>query len=248
MNLSSSSSFAQTLMAWEQRLLRSLALLTITAAKTIVVISLVLTAIAAVYTVRNLSFVSGRNDLISSDKRYFQLDEEYTKEFMGIDQLVVIVEPLDVQQGKDFVTRLAEILARDTTHVEEVFYRIDTSSLEGKKLLYLSPKDLRSLHENLAEYQDLVQTLATTPGLNPLLEAINTQVSSGLVSHLVGNLFGLDSSPEPSPTDGEKKPVKLEFLKSLLQELERALSDPTYGYHSPWAKFFGGTDELSDDG
>lgn len=235
-------------MAWEQRLLRSLALQTINAAKTIVVVCFALTAIAAVYTARNLSFVSGRNDLISSDKPYFQLDEEYTKEFMGIDQLVVIVEPRNVQQGKDFVTRLAEVLTRDTAHVEEIFYRINTSSLEGKKLLYLSPEDLHSLHENLAEYQDLIRTLATTPGLNPLLESINTQVSSGLVSHLVENLFGLDSSIKSSPTGGDKKPVKLEFLKSLLQELERALSDPTYGYRSPWAKFFGETDELSDNG
>jgi hypothetical protein len=166
---SSPSGIVQVLMAWEQRLLRSLALLTIAYAKTVVLVCLALTAFAAVYTVQHLQFISGRNDLVSSEKRYLQLDEEYTREFMGVDQLVVIVEPRDVQQGKDFVTRLAEILSRDTVHVDEIFYRIDTSSLEGKKLLYLSAEDLRFLHENLAEYQDLIRVLATTPGLNPLL-------------------------------------------------------------------------------
>jgi hopanoid biosynthesis associated RND transporter like protein HpnN len=245
---SSSSGLSQLLIAWEQRILRSLALLTVTYAKTVVLVSLVLTGFAAIYTVQHLQFISGRNDLVSSEKRYLQLDEEYTREFMGVDQLVVIVEPRDVQQGKDFVTRLAEILARDTTHVEEIFYRIDTSSLEGKKLLYLSTENLHALHENLVEYQDLVRTLATTPGLNPLLESINTQVSAGLVSHLVENLFGLDSPTESSSPTSEKKPMKIGFLKSLLQELERALSDPAYGYHSPWAEFFGETDELSDNG
>jgi uncharacterized protein len=244
----SSPDLSRLLAAWEQRLLSSLARLTTTRAKTVVTVSLILAGFAATYTVRHLEFISGRNDLVSSEKRYLRLDEEYTREFMGVDQLVVIVEPRDVQQGKDFVTRLAEILARDTTHVEEIFYRIDTSSLEGKKLLYLPTEDLRALHENLAAHQDLVRSLATTPGLNSLLESVNTQVSAGLVSHLVENLFGLGTATESSPATGEQKPVKIGFLKSLLQELERALGDPAYGYHSPWAEFFGETDELSDNG
>ena len=98
-------------MAWEQRLLRFLALLAMTYARAVVIVCLVLAVFAAVYTVQHLQFISGRNDLVSSEKRYLRLDEEYTREFMGVDQLVVIVEPRDVQQGKDFVTRLAEILS-----------------------------------------------------------------------------------------------------------------------------------------
>ncbi len=235
-------------MAWEQHLLRVLASLVMTYAKTVMLGCLVLTVVAATYTVEHLRFISDRNDLVSSEKRYLQLDEEYTREFMGVDQLVVVVDPRDVQQGKDFVTRLAETLARDTAHVADIFYRVDTTSLEGKKLLYLSAEDLRSLQENLAEHQDLVRALTTTPGLNPLLESINTQVSAGLVSHLVEGLFGLDTPSESAPTSGEQKPLKIGFLKSLLHELERALSDPAYGYHSPWAQFFGETDELADNG
>ena len=234
--------------AWEQKALRFLAYVTTTYAKSVLFLCLLLAGLAAFYTVRHLGFINGRNDLISSDKRYLQLDEEYDDEFMGIDQLVVVVEPRDVQQGKDFVSRLAEVLTQDTAHVEEVFYRIDTTSLEGKKLLYLSPDDLHSLRENLDQYHGLVRDLATTPGLNTLLDAINQQVSSGMVAHLVENLFGLDASTGPAPANGEKKPVKIDFLKSLLQEMERALNEPEYGYQSPWAKFFGDTDELSDNG
>ncbi|NOT56490.1 MAG: MMPL family transporter [Deltaproteobacteria bacterium] len=244
----SSPDLSATVMAWEQRLLRTLASFTITYAKTVIIGSLVLTALAATYTVQHLQFISDRNDLVSAEKRYLQLDEEYTREFMGVDELVVIVEPRDVQQGKDFVARLADRLSRDTAHVADIFHRIDTTSLEGKKLLYLSAEDLHSLRENVVEHRDLVQTLTSTPGLNPLLESINTQVSAGLVSHLVEGLFGLDAPSEPAPTAGEQKPVKIGFLKSLLQELDRALSTPAYSYHSPWAQFFGETDELADNG
>ncbi len=205
-----------------------------------------LASLSAFYAVRHMEFVSGRNDLISVEKRYVQLDDEYADEFMGVDQIVVVVEPKDVQQGKEFVSRLGDLLSRDTTHVSEVFYHIDTSSLEGKKLLYLSPDDLNSLRDNLDEYRDLIQELTTTPGLNSLFRAINQQVSAGMVSHLVSGLLGLDTAPEEKKA--EAKPVRLTFLSSLLRELDLALGTADYGYRSPWRKFFGDAEELADDG
>ncbi len=239
----------QTFITNEQRLLQFLAHLTTSSPWTILLCSLVLATVAVFYTVHHLEFITGHNDLIASNKRYVQLDEEYAQEFMGIDQVVVVVEPRDVQQGKDFVTKLGEILERDTKHVAEVFYRIDTSTLEGKKLLYLSPDDLRALRENLEEYHTLIHDLTTAPGINPLFRAINQQVSSGMVSHLVVNLFGLDSpETEESKSKEEKNPVQIGFLKELLQELDRTLTDTTHGYRSPWAEFFGGTEEWSDNG
>ncbi|MBM4257875.1 MAG: hypothetical protein FJ147_18535 [Deltaproteobacteria bacterium] len=239
----------QTFITNEQRLLQFLATLTTSSPWAILLSSLALAALAVFYTIHHLEFITGHNDLIASNKRYVQLDEEYAQEFMGIDQVVVVVEPRDVQQGKDFVTKLGDILARDTKNVAEVFYRIDTSTLEGKKLLYLSPEDLRGLRENIEEYHTLIHDLTTSPGINPLFRAINQQVSSGMVSHLVGNLFGLDSpESEESKSKEDSKPVQIGFLKSLLQELDRTLKSDDYGYRSPWAEFFGGTEEWSDNG
>jgi hopanoid biosynthesis associated RND transporter like protein HpnN len=235
---------ARTLVGWEQKFLCFLAHLSTTYAKIVLLICLLVTALSSLYTVQHLQFVTGRNDLIDGDKRYVQLDEEYAQEFMGIDQVVVVVEPQDVQQGKEFVTRLAELLERDTAHVEEVFYRIDTSTLEGKKLLYLSPTDLHALRENLVEYRDIVREITTAPGLYPLFRAINQQVSAGMVSHLVSGFLGLET-PAEKPA-GEGKPVKIAFLEALLEEMERALTTTDYRYHSSWADFFGGTDELAE--
>ena len=244
----SSGELKQTLLVREQQLLRLLARWSIRYPWVVLLFCLAAAAWAGFYTVQHLEFVASRNALISSDKRYVQLDEEYSDEFEGIDQLVVVVQPRDVQQGKEFATRLAEILTRDTAHVQEVFYRIDTSPLEGKKLLYLSPEDLHSLRDNLEEYRDLVHDLTTAPGLNTLFRVVNQQVSSGMVSHLVSGFLGLDAPADSAGQTGEKKPLKLTFLKSLLGEMEHALGSPDYGYRSPWADFFGGTDELSDDG
>jgi len=230
---------------WDKRLLRTVAHSIITYARSTLVLCLGFAAFAANYTVQHLGFISGRNDLIAPDKQYVQLDEQYTKEFAGLDQLVVAVKPRDVQQGKEFVARLAKVLAEDTTHVGEVFYRIDTSSLEGKKLLYLPPEDLHSLRSDLEEYQGLVRNLTTAPGLNTLLRSLNEQVSAGMVSHLVSGLLGLDAPAGPAD---EKKPVNLAFFRSVLRELEGAVSTAEYRYSSPWSGFFGGAEELSADG
>jgi len=247
--VSSSQSVSSAFLAREQLLLRRLARLTMSHPWAVLLCCLVVVAATAFYTARSLTFVTGRNDLISSEKRYVQLDDEYSKEFMGIDQVVVVVEPRDVQQGKDFVTRLGERLTRDVDHVEEVFYRIDTTSLEGKKLLYLSAEDLRALRDHVEEYRDLIHALTTAPGLNTLFYAINQQVSTGMVSHIVSGFLGLDAPEESSEKTTQKaNPMKVTFLSSLLQEMERALGSADYGYRSPWAKFFGDAEELSDNG
>src|SRR5206468_5641122 len=147
-------------------------------------------------------------ELISAEKRYLQLDNEYAETFHGLEQLVVVAEGPDSEETKAFVHDLGEGLKTDKGYVEEVFYQIDTSSLQGKKLLLLSPADLRSLREKVEEYRELIRDLATTPGLNTLLTAINRKISAAMVSHLTRGFLGL-AEPEDK---GEKKPLSLSFF------------------------------------
>ena len=239
-------SLKQRLVALEKRALRACAYGIVSYAKTALAVCLLLSVAASLYTARHLELVTGRNDLISTEKRYLQLDEEYSEEFIGVDQVAVVVEPRDIPQGKAFVTRLAERLALEREHIAEIFYRVDVSSLEGKKLLYLPAEDLRDLRRSLEDSQEIIHELLTQPGLNTLFEAINTQVSSAVVSHLVGDLLGLDIATDED--SGEFSDAQLSFLNALLQEIGRALHGQDYRYRSPWAEFFGGTAQLDDDG
>jgi hopanoid biosynthesis associated RND transporter like protein HpnN len=132
----------------------------------------------------------------------------------------------------------------DREQVEEVFYRIDTSSLDGKKLLLLSPDDLRTLRENIEAYQDLLHDVATSPGLNTLLTAINQQVSAAMVSHLTQGFLGLEVSQEKGE---QKAQLSLTFVKSLLEQMELALSSQAFSYRSLWADLFG-SEALANDG
>ena len=239
-------SFKYRLVALEKRALRACAQGIVSYAKTALALCLLLSVAASLYTARHLELVTGRNDLISTEKRYLQLDEEYSEEFVGVDQVAVVVEPQDIPQGKAFVTRLGERLAQDQEHIAEIFYRVDASSLEGKRLLYLPAEDLRDLQRSLEDSQEIIHKLLTQPGLNTLFEAINTQVSSAVVSHLVDDLLGLGGATDED--SGEFSDSQLSFLNALLQEIARALYGQDYRYRSPWAEFFGGTAQLDDDG
>ncbi len=240
------SSFKHRLVALEKRALRACARGIVAYAKTALALCLLLSVAASVYTARHLELVTGRNDLISTEKRYLQLDEEYSEEFVGVDQVAVVVEPQDIPQGKAFVTRLGERLAQEQEHIAEIFYRVDVSSLEGKKLLYLPAEDLRDLRRSLEDSQEIIHELLTNPGLNTLFEAINTQVSSAVVSHLVDDFLGLGAPLDED--SGEFSDAQLSFLTALLQEIARELHGQDPRYRSPWAEFFSGTAQLDDDG
>ncbi len=250
-----SSSGPSSQLTREQRALQSLARLTTTFPVTILALCLILVGMAVTYTASSLDFVTGRTDLIDSDKPYIKLEDQYTKEFSSVDQFFVVVEPQDIEQGKAFVIRLGELLAQETTYIEEVFYQIDTTSLDGKKLLYLPKEDLKSLFDDLSGSHDLIREITTAPGLNSLFQAINHQVSAATVSYLVDNLLGLDlledepqDAAESQEASSETPTPQIGFLNALLYEMDQALSNPAYRYHSPWEEFFGDTQELSDDG
>jgi hypothetical protein len=67
-----------------------------------------------------------------------------------------------------------------------------------------------------------------------------------MVSHLTQGFLGVPESPDSENT-GEKKALSLSFFRSLLEQMQKALTVAQFSYRSPWGDFFG-NDELSDDG
>ena len=156
-------------------------------------VSLVLAAIAVWYTAGALEFETSRNAMVTSSARYIQIEKELNDDFEDIEYIVVVIEPQHFERGKQFVEALATRLRADTRHFEKVVEKIDTSKLDGKKLLYLSPEELRTLRKRLEDVQDMMADLSDTPGLVQLLDSINQEISRALVTHLTQELLG--SSP-----------------------------------------------------
>jgi uncharacterized protein len=209
--------------------------LSITFPWTTLVMAVVLAILSIWYTSNHLEFQTSRNALVSQNAGYIQRFEEIDKDFYDLDAFIVVIEPPHLERGKQFMHALVPWLRADTQHFSRVIDRIDTSSLEGKKLLLLSPEDLRTLQQRLQDAQTLLTDLAAAPGLQQLLASVNQEISKALVSHLTGSFLG-----NSTPTTAESgQALDVTFLSALFREMEQALAAPaTYVFRSPWASFF----------
>jgi hopanoid biosynthesis associated RND transporter like protein HpnN len=221
-----------------QRSVWALVRLSITFPWTTLLVAVVLAGVAVWYTSTHLTFRTSRNALVSPTAPYIQRAEDIDKDFHDLDAFIVAVEPQRLERGKQFVDALTARLRTDTRHFSRVVDKIDTSSLEGKKLLLLSPDELRTLQQRLQEAQGLLTDLAGAPGLQQLLVSINQEISKALAAHLTTSFLETSSS-SATATAAEEQTLDVTFLAALLSEMEYALADPaSYRFHSPWASFF----------
>ncbi len=207
-------------------------------------LAVTLAVLSVWYAVSALKFATSRNAMASAKAPYIQADQAASKDFGSLSYLVVVIEPPTLQQGKQFVQTLAARLHADTEHFQEVIEKIDSSSLDGKKLLYLKPHELRTLQERLEDAQDFIYDLSEEPGVVPLLSLINQEISRALVSHLTSGLLGVSSSPsEDNNSTDDTQSLDITFLSALFTEINAVLSAPAqYTFTSPWNSFF-----LKDD-
>ena len=209
--------------------------LSITFPWTTLIMAVVLAVLSIWYTSKHLEFQTSRNALVSQNARYIQRFEDIDKDFYDLDAFIVVIEPPHLERGKQFVNALVPRLRADTQHFNRVVDRIDTSSLEGKKLLLLSPEDLRTLQQRLQDAQALLTDLAAAPGLQQLLASVNQEISKALVSHLTGAFLGNSTPSTAEPGQA----LDVTFLSALFGEMAQALAAPaTYVFRSPWASFF----------
>ena len=221
-----------------QRGVWALVRLSITFPWSTLVIAIVLAAVAVWYTATHLKFETSRNSLVSQDARYIQRYEDIEKDFYDPDTFMVVVEPQRLERGKQFVEALTTRLRADTRYFSRVVDKIDTSSLEGQKLLLLSPEELRMLRQRLQDAQDLLTDLAGAPGLQQLLVSINQEISKALVTHIAAEFLGTGSSTSAA-LEEEGQALDVSFLAALFGAMEQALAAPeSYLFHSPWASFF----------
>jgi predicted RND superfamily exporter protein len=212
--------------------------LSITFPWTTLLVAVVVTGAAIWYTTTHLTFQTSRTALVSPKAPYIQRSEDIDQDFADLESFIVAIAPQRFERGTQFVEALTTRLRADTPHFTRVVDHIDTSRLEGKKLLLLSSEDLRTLRQRLQDAQELFTDLAAVPGLQQLLVSINQEISKVLVTHLATALLESSSSSAPSsPEEGQAFDVS--FLAALFGEMAHALDAPaSYLFHSPWSSFF----------
>jgi hopanoid biosynthesis associated RND transporter like protein HpnN len=214
-----------------------------------VLVALTVTGLALWYTATHLKLHTSRNALVPQKASYIQHYRAFQQTFADLDPLIVVIEPQQLERGKQFADALATRLRADGQPFARVTEKLDTRSLEGKKLLLLSPADLRTLTQRLEDAQDFLAALTAAPSLRQLLASMNQEMSQALVSHVTGGFFA--PTPEtPSTAEDPEPSLDVSFLTALFTEMDKAIATPeTYRFQSPWASFFlKESDIFSQDG
>lgn len=203
-----------------------------------VLVAMTVTGLALWYTATHLELQTSRNALVPQKAPYIQHYRAFQKTFANLDPFIVVIEPQQLERGKQFADALVARLRADGHLFARVIEKLDTSSLEGKKLLLLSPTNLQTLTQRLEDAQDFIAELTEAPGLRQLLASMNQEMSQRLVSHLTGGFFAPALEATPQAEDHEPA-LDISFLTALFTEMDRAIATPeSYRFQSPWASFF----------
>ena len=188
--------------------------------------ALVLAALSVFYTVNNLQFQTSQKDLISPKERLIHLAGQ-VNQFEQLDSFIVMMESQDSRRSLKFLQTLVPRLEADKENYREVFYRVDPKRFKPWALLYLNPKELQILADNLREHGSFIKEMTQSPTLNNFFAQINQEMSS----KMVGELFtGFLDQASPG---GSQEPLDLSFLIRTLTEMKRSL-DGDGPFASPW--------------
>ena len=211
---------------------------------TVVLFALLTASFSVWITFENLSFKNNRGDLVAKNFDYVESYEKYRQEFEDFDGMMVVVSDEDPEKMKKFVDFFVAKLKPHTESFSTVLYKIDTEYFRKKGLLYLEQDDIADLKIKLESNQNFLRKINTSPGLNNLMESINAEMSTGMVSSILTGFLGDEDSK------GDKDEISDDL--SLLIALEKQILLYLQGkgsYVSPWSSFLtDGKKSLQEEG
>ena len=116
---------------------------------------LVLTCVAAGYTVSFLNFKTTRADLIDPNAPFHQRWLDYTESFGDSTDMMVVVEAYDTGSIRDTLDQIADRLHREPDRFADVLYRLDTRAMRRKSLQYLTESQLVSVRKRVNNYKSI---------------------------------------------------------------------------------------------
>jgi hopanoid biosynthesis associated RND transporter like protein HpnN len=125
-------------------------------------------AASAYLTCTRLSYLSNRNDLISSNKDYLKRWRQYVAEFGEDDDMVVAVQGSDRAAMERVLDELAGEIDKHPDAFERLFYKADLTSLHSRALLFLPTDQIRIVQDYINGPTSLLLDPPVIGKLDPL--------------------------------------------------------------------------------
>ncbi len=144
----------------------------------LVVFALVLSALSIVYTRNNLTFLTGRDDLMPKNSQFNRDYREYRQEFGDQEEIVVVIESTDPEKAGRFGQELYRRLLKKPEVFREVFYPNGLPFFQKNGLLFMPYDDLVALRDNLVKAKPILQKLSVSPSVQTLFTSLTSQMDS----------------------------------------------------------------------
>jgi uncharacterized protein len=135
----------------------------------LVLVAISLSCVACgIYTWKNLTYLTHRNDLISSNKEYLKRWHQYVEEFGDDDDMVVVVRGDDRKKMEAVLDDIADQIAKRPESFERLFYKVDLTALHQRALLFLPTDQIRQVHQHIHGSLSLLLKPPVIGDLDPL--------------------------------------------------------------------------------
>lgn len=146
-------------------------------------LALLLSVLSVIYTIRNMEFLTGRDDLMPRNAP-FQVDyRAYRAEFGDQEEIVAVVEADDAEKATRAADALYARLNREKGVFREVFYPGGLPYFRKNGLLFMPLEDIRQLRNTLTMAAPVLKDLAASPSVQTLFTSLTTQIDGYLANN-----------------------------------------------------------------
>ena len=143
-------------------------------------LALLFSALSVLYTIKNMEFLTGRDDLMPRNAP-FQVDyRAYRAEFGDQEEIVAVIESDDAERSTRAADALHERLKRETSVFREVFYPGGLPYFRQNGLLFMPLEELQQLRSTLTMAAPVLTDLAVAPSVQTLFTSLTRQIDDYL--------------------------------------------------------------------
>jgi len=150
--------------------------------RTVLGLALLLSIFSVIYTVRNMEFLTGRDDLMPKNAP-FQVDyRAYRAEFGDQEEIVAVIESDDAERSTRAADALYARLNKDKGVYREVFYPGGLPYFRKNGLLFMPLDDIKKLRSTLTMAAPVLKDLAAAPSVQTLFTSLTRQIDRYLAA------------------------------------------------------------------
>lgn len=146
--------------------------------RTILFVALILSIVSVLYTVKNMEFLTGRDDLMPRNAQ-FQVDyQAYRAEFGDQEEIVAVIESDDPALSTHAADYLYQKLSMKKSSFRQLFYPGGLPYFRQNGLLFMPIEDLQKLRHTITMAAPVLKDLAAAPTVQTLFTSLTNQIDN----------------------------------------------------------------------